>query len=152
MTDSMRTGNFQPMTLRQAMDRLFEQSFTPFPTTWGNERPATLGMPVNIYEGNDGYTVLVAVPGLNPEDADITGQNDVIVITGEIRPLDQEGFKPIYREIPSGTFRREIRLPGEADIGKAQATYENGLLTLNVPKAEHSRPRKITVKSNGTKK
>jgi HSP20 family protein len=150
MTDTMRTGNFQPMTLRQAMDRLFEQSFTPFPTTWGAERPATLGMPVNVYEGNDGYMVLVAIPGLNPEDADITGQNDVIVITGEIKPHEMDNFKPIYREIPSGTFRREIRLPGEVDVGKAQATYENGLLTLNVPKAEHSRPRKIKVTSSAS--
>ena len=146
MADLMRTSNYQPMTLRQAMDRLFEHSFTPFPATWTDGGPTNLGMPVNVYEGSDGYMIQTALPGLKPEDVDITGQNDVIVVSGQIRPFESEGFKLIYREIGAGNFRREIRLPGEVDVGKAQATYENGLLTLNVPKAEHSRPKKIKVK------
>ncbi len=133
------------MTLREAMDRLFDEAFTaPFRLTDG------LGvLPlVDMYQTEDAVVVKATMPGVKPEDLHITVTGDVLTIKGEIKE-DEEVKDATYhiRERRFGTFTRTIQLPVPVVADKAQAEFENGVLTLTLPKAEEVRPKAITVKA-----
>ncbi|MBI4495016.1 MAG: Hsp20/alpha crystallin family protein [Chloroflexi bacterium] len=141
-----RWSPFREMTsLREAMDRLFEDAFiTPRRMM---EREGWVGM--DLYEHGDTYTMEVPLPGVRPEDVEISVTGNTITLSGEIPcPTTQEGG-PTYllHERPCGKFRRTVTLPNEVDSGTAQATFEHGLLRLTLPKAAAARARRIQVKA-----
>ncbi|MCD6291668.1 MAG: Hsp20/alpha crystallin family protein [Anaerolineae bacterium] len=147
MSELMRWDPFRDfMSLRNAVDRLFEDAFVMpshllAPTTgW------TLAL--DLAEDENGFVVKAAIPGVKPEDLDVSLTDDVLTIRGEIK-ADEEIKEDQYhlRERRYGTFARSVRLPAPVDAEHVEATYENGILTLRIPKAEQVRPKKITIQT-----
>ena len=117
------------------------------------ERPneytdSKMGLAVDVLENEDGYVVKASVPGINVEDVEITFEDDVLTIKGETHnDQEQEDGKFHIRERWFGTFGRRLRFPTNVDADAIEATYENGILTLNVPKVEEEQPKRIKVKT-----
>lgn len=104
--------------------------------------------PVNIFDERDGVAIIAEVPGLDPAGIEISGAAHTLIISGERkRESVTDGTAYHRRERPHGKFSRSIQLPEDLDIDKAAARYEAGVLTIRVPKAEHARPRRITVQN-----
>jgi len=133
------------MSLRHVMDRLFEDAWVP---SWGTVRGAVESgfgtLPVDIYETEDAVVVTASLPGLKPEDIDITVQGDMLRIQGEIKH-DQEVKDDQFhrRERRFGHFQRELALPTSVRADGVEAQFEHGVLTLHLPKAEEAKARRI---------
>ena len=148
MANMRRWDPFNEMlSLRDAMSQLFEDSFvSPARMSTGN----TFGMPLDVSERQDSFVVDAVLPGVKPEDLDITLQDNVLTIRGETRQEQQTGDKQssfYLKERRYGRFSRSIRLPTAVQSDTIRATLENGILHLEIPKAEEVKPRKITINS-----
>jgi HSP20 family protein len=134
------------VSLRDAMDRLFEDSFVRMrglPAVFGTEPLA-----LDIYETADSVVVKSGVPGVKPEDIDITITGDVLTIKGETKTEEKvEKGNYIRQERRCGAFQRSVQLPGSLVTDKAKAGFENGVLTLTIPKSEKSKPKTIKVEA-----
>jgi HSP20 family protein len=134
------------ISLRDAMDRLFEESFVRMrglPSPFGAEALA-----IDMYETTDSVVVKTGVPGIKSEDIDITITGDVLTIKGETKveeKVEKENY--IRQERRHGVFQRSVRLPGSVVPDKAEATFENGILTLTIPKSEEAKPKTIKVEA-----
>lgn len=148
----MRTVRWNPnrdfVSLRDAMDRLFEDSWVrPVRTGWeAQEESRAWRLPVDVYSTEEEIVIQAAVPGLAPEDVDITIEGDTLTIQGEL-PGALENVNYLFQERPAGKFIRVLSLNIPVDADKSEATFLNGLLTLTIPKAEAIRPRQIKVKA-----
>ena len=130
------------MTLREAMDQLFDEAFTrPFGMS-------EFSMPaIDLYQTNEDVIVKAALPGMTAEDVEISVAGDMLTLQGEIQRKDErEDAAYLIREQRYGRFERSLMLPTEVQSDKAQAEFENGILTVTLPKAEQVRPKTITVK------
>jgi HSP20 family protein len=150
MTNLVRWEPFRDLiSLREAMDRLFEESFVRPKTEW--LAPVGAGtLAVDMYETNDAIVVKSAIPGIKPEDLDISITSDTLTIKGETKveeELKEEHF--IRQERRYGSFCRSLTIPMPVVAGKAEAEFENGILTLTLPKAEDVKPKAIKVKAKG---
>ena len=146
MSSLIRWEPFEELiSLREAMDRLFEESFVRPWSLWPSLWEGTV--PVDMYETEDSVVVTAAVPGVKPEDIDITVTGDTLTIKGEVKAEKElEKANYICRERRYGTFSRSVSLPAGLETDKAEATFENGILRLTIPKAEHAKPKTIKVK------
>lgn len=101
----------------------------------------------NVTEDNENYYVRAELPGIKSDELDIQVTADGISISGERKiPEEGNGVKYHRREREAGKFSRLINLPGEVDINKVEASMENGILKVTIPKSEATKPRQITVK------
>lgn len=100
---------------------------------------------VNIQEQDDAYVLSALVPGLKAEDVNIQVLEDVVSIEGEYKADEAEY---LLSELPSGSFRRSLRLPAPIQADHVEAKIADGVLTLSLPKAESARPKKIQVSVN----
>lgn len=137
----------EAMSLREAIDDLFRNSFL-FPT-WRTVFGQTVAPSValDVYEDNDNYYVIGVLPGIEPEQVDVTCEGNTLTISGEIPSFIPEGKQVVWQELPSGSFRRTLTLPAPFEVGKVEAHYDAGVLKLVVPKAENARARKIQVRA-----
>ena len=140
---------FSPMTdfvsLREAMDRLFEDSFIK-PTAWTGLAAGQIAVPVDLWETNDAYHLRADLPGLAPEDIDINVTQDTVSLSGEAtaqQDVASDGW--LRQERRTGKFQRAFTLPVQIDPDKVQASFEHGVLELVVPKADQVKPRTIKV-------
>ena len=135
------------VTLRQAMDRLFEDSFVSPLSLRANNGDAP-GPALDVHETGDEIVVTAAMPGVKAEDVDITITGQTLSIRGEFKAderVNREQY--LYRERRYGTFHRQLQLPVRVQGERAAATFEDGVLTLTIPKAEEVKPRQIEVKA-----
>ena len=103
---------------------------------------------VDVYETGDDITIQATIAGVNPDDLNVSIENDVVTITGErTNTEEQEGKNYFYQECYWGAFSRQIVLPSEVDGGRAEASMKNGIFTLKIPKIERKKLRKIKVRS-----
>jgi HSP20 family protein len=133
------------MTLREAMDRLFDDAFTrPI-----NLRDGGWSAPaVDMYQTDDEVVVKVALPGFNADDVQINVTGDVLTLRGEMKQEEDKKDKAWHiREHRWSSFERSIALPTEVTADKANADFENGILTITLPKAEEVKPKSISVKA-----
>lgn len=100
---------------------------------------------VNIREEDDSYVLSALVPGIKAEDLNIQTLDDVVRIEGEYKADDAEY---LLNELPNGSFTRTLRLPGAIEADRVEARISDGILTLNLPKAESARPKKIKISVN----
>ena len=122
-----------------------ENTFSPL--AWRFFQGEALTPLVDVHQTDDDIIVTVSLPGIKPEDVNITLTGRTLVISGELKADEQvEREQYVYRERRVGTFNRQMRLPVRVEGEKAQATFENGLLRLTLPKAEESKPRQIEIK------
>jgi HSP20 family protein len=134
------------VTLRSAMDRLFEDSFVS-PLTWRSFNGEAAAPAVDVHETADEIVVSAALPGLKAEDVDITITGQSLSIRGEFKEDEKvERGQYLYRERRFGTFQRQLQLPVRVQSDAATATFEDGVLTLSIPKAEEVKPRQIQIK------
>jgi HSP20 family protein len=135
------------VTLRDAMDHLFDEAFT---RPWGlADGGRGAGMPaVDMYQTDNEVVVKLAVPGMKPEDVQISVTGDVLSVKGEMQEKSDVNEKAYHiREQRWGSFERTLNLPTAVVSENAQAEFENGILTITLPKAEDVKPRLITVKA-----
>ena len=144
MATVTRWDPFQDMlSLREAMNQLVEESFVR-PATGQNGKNFVPAL--DLSETTEGYLVEAALPGVKPEDVEVTVENNVLTIKGETRQeVDdkQRNFHRIERRF--GSFQRTIGLPTTVKADAIQASLTNGVLRLEIPKAEEVKPRKISV-------
>ena len=134
------------MTLRNEFDRFFE-NFLDSPLQ--ENRDLDWGLALDVAETDQAYTIKASVPGINPDDIDITLSDNVLTIKGEFKEENNnEGEKYHLRERRFGSFGRSVTLPVAVNTEAVEAAYDNGVLTLTVPKAEEVKPRRITIKAN----
>lgn len=132
------------ISMRRAMDRLMEgaldddtQAAAP---NWG--------LALDVVEDENAYIVKASVPGVKPEDIDITFNNGTLTIKGEIKDEREEKQGQYHlRERRYGSFARSITLPTGIDANKIEAQSEDGVLSLRLPKAEEVKPKRIAVQS-----
>lgn len=133
------------MTLREAMDRLFDDAFTrPL-----NLRDGGWSSPaIDMYQTDDDVVVKAALPGFKADEVQINVTGDVLVLRGEMKHEEEQKDKAWHiREHRWSSFERSITLPTDVKADKAVADYENGILTVTLPKAEEVKPKTITVKA-----
>ena len=133
------------MTLREAMDRLFDDAFTrPI-----NLRDGGWSAPaVDMYQTDDEVVVKAALPGFKADEVQINVTGDVLTLRGETKHEEEKKDKAWHiREHRWGSFERSIALPTEVTADKAVADFENGILTITLPKAEEVKPKTISVKA-----
>jgi HSP20 family protein len=146
MTIQRRPSPFgELLSLRQAMDRLFEDSFVR-PGNWGDGGNDHLTLPVDVSTTNDELVIEAALPGVRPDDVEITVEDGTLTIRGETTAErnEREGDY-LVREIRRGTFSRSLSLPTGLEPDKADATFTDGMLILRVPRAEQVKPRQIRI-------
>jgi len=133
------------LSLRQAMDRLFEESFVN-PRTWSWGQGDLV--PMDVYATDDDFVLEANLPGVKPEEVEITVEGNTLTISGETRSSrkEEEGAT-ILQEIRRGRFTRTMTLPAGLEPDKAKATFEDGVLTLRIPKAEQVKPRQTKISS-----
>lgn len=136
------------MTLREAMDRLFDDAFTrPFSLTreGGYSWPSPA---IDMYQTDNDVVVKAALPGLNPEEVQINVTGDILMIKGEAKHEEERKDRSWHiREQRWGAFERSIRLPTGVLSNQAKADFQNGILTVTLPKSEEVKPKAITVKA-----
>lgn len=147
------------LSLRNTVDQMFRENpwGDSFGTVWNRGEPergrAAFPMPLDIYSTNDEIVLLAAVPGMQPEDLDLTIQKNTVTISGELRTPVEEGngadLTWYVRELAEGTYRRSLTLPFLVDADKAEATFEHGILKVVLPKAEEARPKKVAISAGG---
>jgi HSP20 family protein len=132
------------MTLREAMDRLFDEAFTrPFDLFESWRGPA-----LDMYQTKDEIVVRLALPGLKSDDVEINVTGDILTVKGEYKQKDESKERNYHiREQRWGAFERSVILPAPIVAEKAKAEFEDGILTITLPKAEEARPKTITVKA-----
>jgi len=136
------------MSLRDAMDRLFEQSFTPFQRNWTGDG-GYHHAPANLWEDAGNYYLHLLVPGVDPASVEITTMNGSLSISGEYTAPAPEGGTAIWQEWGSAKFRRQFQLPAGFDADRCNATYKDGVLSLTVPKPEQIKPKSIKIQTGG---
>ncbi len=133
------------MTLREAMDRLFDDAFTrPI-----NLRDGGWSSPaIDMYQTDDEVVVRAALPGFKADEVQINVTGDVLTLRGEMKHEEEKKDKAWHiREHRWSSFERSVTLPTDVKAEKAVADYENGILTITLPKAEEVKPKTITVKA-----
>ncbi len=142
MTRRPRTGS-DLMSFRQVVDRLFDDAaFRPL--AWGGSNEARL--PLDITSSEEAVTIEAALPGIHPEDVEITVHQDnlTIGVKEQAERETQEGER-VYRELRRSAGSRTLTLPTGLDTENAVATFDNGMLRLSIPRAEAAKPRQIPV-------
>ncbi len=134
------------MSLHNVMDRLFDDSFVR-PDAWF--APLSVAdLAVDVYETKEDVVVKAALPGIKPEQVDITITGNTLSIRGESNEQNEVKEKDYVRkERRYGSFSRTVTLPDGLKSDKADATFENGMLTLRIPKSEETKPKTIKVKA-----
>lgn len=137
------------MTLREAMDNLFEESFVRPSRSIRTDGGSSFGtLSLDMYETEDDVMVEAPLPGFAPEEVDIELQNNVLTIKAEhSEEKEREDATYHIREQRFGRFYRQIALPTDINADEAEAVFEDGILKLQLPKAEVAKPKKITAKT-----
>jgi HSP20 family protein len=132
------------MTLREAMDRLFDDAFTrPLSLSGVSAAPA-----IDMYQTEDDVVVKATLPGLKPEDVEITVTGETLTLRGEYKQENEQSNARYHiREQRYGSFERSLMLPTDVKADKAKADFENGVLTITMPVAEAVKPKSITIKA-----
>jgi HSP20 family protein len=133
------------VSLRQAMDRLFDDSFVR-PRTWGPGVETAASLPLDVESTTDALLVDAALPGVRPDDVEITVEDGTLTIRAESRDERQsDDGERLLNEIRRGSMARVITLPSGLEPDRATATFEHGLLRLRIPRAEAVKPRQIRI-------
>ena len=137
------------ITLREAMDRFFNDA--PSRSAWGSVGNGRTSLPLDVYSTSDEVVMIAAAPGLSPDDIEITINQNTVSLSGKVPNVaaSEEGKAATWylHELSHGSFQRTVTLPIEVDAGKADATFENGILRLRLPKAESARPKRIELQA-----
>jgi HSP20 family protein len=143
------------LNMRSMVDQAFRENpfGDAFGTLWSRAEdrggPVAHPMPIDVYATDAEIVIVAAVPGMRPEDLDLSIQRNTVTLSGTVcNVAESEDTKDAtwyVHELTSGTYRRSLTLPVPVDADKAEATFEQGILRVVLPKSEASRPRKIEI-------
>ena len=135
------------VSLRNAMDQLFEESFVRPDRLSGLVGGSTRTMPMEVYETEDAYVVKALVPGVAKEGLSIQYQDGSLTLqaTAQSEGGAHDDWTWHIREIPYGSFTRTISLPKGVEVDRAKADFADGVLALTLPKAAEAKPRQIAI-------
>ncbi len=135
------------MSIQSELNRLFGR-------TYGGEgetvRGATWAPPLDVYETPDRFVIKVELPGVSGDEVDISVEDSTLQITGErkfYQGVSEDSFHRVERRF--GTFGRTLSLPSNANLQGIQASFDAGILTIDVPKVEEAKPKKVQIKARG---
>ncbi|MDH4143227.1 MAG: Hsp20/alpha crystallin family protein [Chloroflexota bacterium] len=132
------------LSMRDAMERLFDERLVR--PIWMADRPSVPA--IDLFTTPEAVIAKMALPGVKPEDVDITVTEDIVTITGsfeEEKESSEAGY--VQKELSHGSFTRSFSVPTTVDVDAASASFTDGLLTLTLPKTEPVRPKHVTVKA-----
>ena len=112
---------------------------------WDENYTSELTFPIDVAADNDAFTIKALLPGVSADDLDIQIVNEIVTISGELKADREEGANYLLAEIPGGKFHRVITLPVPLNAANVEASLENGVLTLIIPKAEEAKPRTVKI-------
>jgi HSP20 family protein len=124
------------------MDRLTNQLLS------GTRTP--MGMPMDVFQTDDGFHVCLDLPGVDPDSVDITTERNILTITAERRAEYQEGQSVLIAERPQGTFTRQLQLGDTVDAENIQASYGDGVLHLTLPMTQAAQPRRVQIRTDSS--
>ena len=128
-------------TIFEEMDRFFEESTVQEPKTWN--------LPLDVIENEDGYVIKASIPGVDAENLNVILEDNVLTIKAEVEGDELAENEQVHiRERRTGSFNRSLRFPVDVNGDDITADYTNGVLSLNVPKAEEVKPKQINVTIN----
>ncbi|GAC1689728.1 MAG: Hsp20/alpha crystallin family protein [Candidatus Dormibacteraceae bacterium] len=130
------------------MDRLFEQFFGDSAPEGNGANPETYYLPVDVFESEDAYTLVASVPGFSQEQVEITFEDGILSIKAKAEPHKAPG-RWLRQERPYGSFVRRLEVPQQVETGQIRADFENGVLTITIPKTAKPQPVKIAIGSGG---
>jgi HSP20 family protein len=136
------------MSIQNEINRLFGRTYAGSESAAGT--PGAWMPALDIYETKDKFVVTVELPGVEPDDVDVSVEDSTLTIRGERRfyqEVDEDSFHRVERRY--GAFARSLALPQTANAEGIEASFDRGVLTVAVPKAEEAKPKKITVKAKG---
>ena len=131
----MRTDPFREL------DRLTQQAFGT------RARPSM--MPMDAYRRGDQFVVVFDLPGVDPSSIDLTVEKDLLTVSAERQWQRADDQEVVASERPHGSFSRQLFLGEGLDSGRAEASYQHGVLTVTLPVAEEAKPRKVQITSGG---
>jgi HSP20 family protein len=123
------------------IDQLFDEALRSATGT------VTWAPACNAYEDEQGFWVEAAVPGMEPGEIELEVEDGILTLRGERKGMKKEGVTWYLSELTEGKFSRTFTLPSNVDHGKASAYYKNGILTVQFPKSEEAKPRRIAIES-----
>ena len=130
----------------RAMDRLFEQFFGETVPEGSGTNLATYYLPVDVFESDDAYTLVASVPGFKRSQVEITLEDGILSIKAAAGDQQAPG-RWLRQERPYGSFVRRLEVPQQVETGKISADFENGVLTVTIPKTAKPQPVKIEIGS-----
>jgi HSP20 family protein len=134
----------RPLSLRDTFDRFFGEGLL---RPWFARDEAVGSLALDLYETDEAFVVKAPAPGIKPEDIEIHITNNVLTVRGETKEEKKvEGARYHRVERRYGRFERSVALSTRVKADEVEATLEDGILTIEVPKAEEVKPKKITVK------
>jgi HSP20 family protein len=135
------------MSIQNELNRLFGR-------TYAGTEPGSGGSswmpPLDVFETDEKFVVKMELPGVSPDEVEVSVEDSTLTVRGERRfyqDVSEEAFRRVERHF--GSFTRSLSLPPTANPDGIEARFDNGVLTVEVPKAEQAKPKKITVKANG---
>lgn len=135
------------MGIQNEINRLFGRTYA------GGETTGTAGAwmpPLDIYETKDKFVVTVELPGIEASDVDVSVEDSTLTVRGErtfYQGVDEDSFHRVERRY--GAFARSLALPQTANAEDIEASFDRGVLTIEVPKADEAKPKKISIKATG---
>jgi HSP20 family protein len=147
MSNLTRWDPFREMwSLRNVMDRMMDHWLEPSWSQTAGWQPMSWDLALDVAETEDDFVVKASLPGINPDDLEITYNNNLLTIQGEVKEeKDVEEQRYHLRERRYGSFSRSLSLPTSVKADAIEASYEAGVLTLRLPKAEEAKPKRIPV-------
>jgi HSP20 family protein len=143
-----RWNPFREMVeMQRTMDRMLDEVNRVTGSNAADWAAVGNWLALDVQDTGENYVIQADVPGVNPDNIEITVHENTLTINGEVvQPAAPTGTRQIMNERRFGKFRRSITLPHTVDVDKANAAYDKGVLTLTLPRSEASKPRQIAVK------
>ena len=142
-------------TLQGRFNRLLDEALRGWPQGAQDDGDSLVGRwlpPVDVFEDKDAVRITAELPGVKPEDVKISLENNVLTVRGEKRQTAEETTDRVHRyERTYGAFERSFAVPSTVDAEHIQASYDQGVLTVRLPKVERAKPRQIDVKVQAAK-
>ena len=136
------------VTVRDVMERLFDERFLQPIWRWDSEREATPAL--DLFTTHEAVIAKIALPGVKPEDVDVTIADDIVTVHGsyqEEKETTEAGY--VHKELSRGSFSRTIAVPTAVKAEAATASFKDGLLTLILPKTEEVKPKRVEIEVSG---
>jgi HSP20 family protein len=131
-------------SVREAMDRIFDDRI--FRPLWASDGDREISPALDVFTTADSVVAKAALPGVKPEDVEITIADDLVTISGtfkEEKETSEAGY--LHKELSRGSFRRAFAAPAALKVDDAKAVFKDGLLTLTIPRAEEAKPHHVKV-------